>query len=595
MTDAVLNSAVGAKSFVLAGEGPWRMGRATDCDICIDDDPGCSRQQARIERDGEDFVIIPVSRSAPMSLDGRAVEGETRLLHGSVIGFASQRLVFRCEGAATVVGAGIAAYTQVAAGLAGLATGAPGAGAAAYVPIGGGITVGRQPMPGQAVFDHPAISRRHAAFEARPDGVVLRDLGSTNGTYVNGVRVVGVRRLARGDRIDIGPFQLVFDGSGLQSSSRSGNAELNAVGICKDVLAGGRRSAPLRLLHGVCLKIRPRTLTCIMGASGSGKSTLMNILAGRNRPSEGHVLLNGQDLHENFAALKQDVAFVPQQDVLHEQLTLRQALDYAAQLRLPPDTSTEQRVGTVEAAARSVDLFERLDTRIEALSGGQKKRASLASEILNRPSLLFLDEVTSGLDERTDWEIMGLLRRLAEEGMTIVAVTHTLANVEEFCHDVICMGRGGHLTFAGSPADALAFFGARRLGELFNCMEEGGAAVWSERFAARPGATASTPASAAAPAHLRYIPEPRAALAARAIRQFLILLSRNRRILQNDSRTLMMAAAQSLLIGGLMGYSFSAFGGNLASAAAGVSRHLAGLQCGIERYRGRTGDLPARA
>ncbi len=563
MPDAVLNSATGTKSFALAGVGPWRVGRATECEICIDDDPGCSRQQARIAREGDDFVMIPLSRSTPMSLDGRVIEGETRLLHGSVIGFAAQRLVFRCDGAATVISVAAAPYTQIAGGSGGAASiGAPGAAALAYVPIGGGITVGRQPMTGQAVFDHPAISRRHAAFEARPDGVVLRDLGSTNGTYMNGVRVVGVRRLARGDRIDIGPFQLVFDGSGLQSSSRSGNAELHARGICKDVLTGARKGTPLRLLHGVSVTIRPRTLTCIMGASGSGKSTLMNILAGRNRPSEGHVALNGQDLHANFAALKQDVAFVPQQDVLHEQLTLRQALDYAAQLRLPPDTSPAQREETVEAAARSVDLFERLDTRIEALSGGQKKRASLASEILNRPSLLFLDEVTSGLDERTDWEIMGLLRRLAEEGMTIVAVTHTLANVEEFCHDIICMGRGGHLTFAGSPADALAFFGARRLGELFGCMEDGGAAAWSERFAARLGATASGPgpAPATAPAKMRYIPEPRAALIARAVRQFLILLSRNRRLLQNDSRTLTMAAAQSVLIGGLMGYAFGAFG-----------------------------------
>ena len=125
----------------------------------------------------------------------------------------------------------------------------------------------------------------------------------------------------------------------------------------------------------------------------------MNILAGRALPSEGTVLLNGVDLHANFQALKRDIAYAPQQDVLHEQLTLRQALDYAAQLRLPPDTTAAQRRAAVDEAARSVDLFERLDQRIGALSGGQKKCASLASEILSRPSLLFLDEVTSGLDE----------------------------------------------------------------------------------------------------------------------------------------------------------------------------------------------------
>ena len=206
---------------------------------------------------------------------------------------------------------------------------------------------------------------------------------------------------------------------------------------------------------GANLRILPSEFVAIIGANGSGKSTLMNIMAGRMLPSEGTVLLNDCDLHANFQALKQDIAFVPQQDVLHEQLTLRQALDYTAQLRLPPDTTVEQRRAAVNDAARSVDLLDRLDQRIGALSGGQKKCASLASEILNRPSLLLLDEVTSGLDESTDWQIMRLLRRLADDGVTIVVVTHTLANVTEFCDKVICMGRGGQPTFVGTPSEVL--------------------------------------------------------------------------------------------------------------------------------------------
>jgi ABC-type multidrug transport system ATPase subunit len=211
------------------------------------------------------------------------------------------------------------------------------------------------------------------------------------------------------------------------------------------------RGVPRRILHGANLHILPSEFVVVIGSNGSGKSTLMNIIAGRVLPSEGTVLLNDRDLHANFLALKQDIAFVPQQDVLHEQLTLRQALDYTAQLRLPPDTTVEQRRAAVNEAARSVDLLAQLDQRIGALSGGQKKRASLASEILNRPSLLLLDEVTSGLDESTDWQIMRLLRRLADGGVTIVVVTHTLANVPEFCDKVICMGRGGQPTFVGAP------------------------------------------------------------------------------------------------------------------------------------------------
>ena len=289
-------------------------------------------------------------------------------------------------------------------------------------------------------------------------------------------------RSCSGTAIDIGPFQLTFDGSALTSASRTGNAELTVSGIGFDVRMAGAGRDPVRILDGATFEIRPREFVCIIGASGSGKSTLMNILAGRALPSTGEVKLNGTNLHDAFDALKQDIAFVPQQDVLHEQLTLRQALDYAARLRLPRDTSRAQRRSIVEMAAHSVDLSERLDTRIGLLSGGQKKRASLASEILNRPSLLFLDEVTSGLDESTDWEIMRLLRRLADEGMTIVVVTHTLANVEAFCHKVVCMGRGGHTTFVGAPDAALTFFGVQRLGEIFNRIEEDGARAWRARY-----------------------------------------------------------------------------------------------------------------
>jgi hypothetical protein len=170
--------------------------------------------------------------------------------------------------------------------------------------------------------------------------------------------------------------------------------------------------------------------------------------------------------------------------------------------------------------------------------------------------------VTSGLDESTDWEIMRLLRRLADEGMTIVAVTHTLANVEEFCHEVICMGRGGHMTFAGSPAAALDFFHAKRLGELFNRMEEGGPQRWREKFEALPDITlwGGKRGPAAAPTKIPYVGQPRAVVLANALRQFRILTHRNARLLRGDRRTLIMAAVQSVAIGGLMGYAFGTFG-----------------------------------
>ena len=374
-------------------------------------------------------------------------------------------------------------------------------------PLDHSLTIGRQAMSGQVVLDHPNVSRRHAEFEVAGGTVVLRDLGGTNGTYVNGELLRGAQSLAPGDRIKIGPFVLTFDGSALRGG-QSGNVELQVRGVSYAVRINGG-AAPQRILHNASVRIRPSEFVCIIGANGAGKSTLMNIMAGRARPSEGSVLFNGVDLHANFQALKQDIAFVPQQDVLHEQLTLREALDYTARLRLAPGTTSEQRRAAVDGAASSVDLFDRLDQRIGALSGGQRKCASLASEILSRPSVLFLDEVTSGLYESTDWEIMRLLRRLADEGMTIIVVTHTLANVAEFCDKIICMGRGGHPTFIGAFPEVLDFFAVRRLGEVFNRMDELGAESWRARFEQTVGATANLPPAAIArPDRQRRQPAP---------------------------------------------------------------------------------------
>ena len=424
-------------------------------------------------------------------------------------------------------------------------------------------------MPGQVVLDHPNVSCRHAEFVVAGGTVVVRDLGGTNGTYVNGELVRGARPLAPGDRINIGPFELTFDGSAL-SAFRIGNVELEVRGISYDVQVNrAGTTTQQRILHGASVRIRPSEFVCIIGANGAGKSTLMNIMAGRALPSEGSVLFNGVDLHANFQALKQNIAFVPQQDVLHEQLTLREALNFTARLRLPPDTTAEQRRAAVDGAARSVDQFDRLDQRIGALSGGEKKCASLASEILSCPSVLFLDEVTSGLDESTDWNIMRLLRRLANEGMTVIVVTHTLANVAEFCDKVVCMGRGGQPAFIGAFPEVLDFFAVRRLGEVFDRMDELGADSCRARFEQTAGATANLPPAAIVrpgrqrpDPHRHHGPVLATTLVKlrRIIGQGVILLHRNTKLLLADRRTLVMSTLQSVLIGGLIGYAFGNFG-----------------------------------
>ena len=189
----------------------------------------------------------------------------------------------------------------------------------------------------------------------------------------------------------------------------------------------------------------------------------------------------------------------------------------------------------------------------------------LGQRILNRPSLLLLDEVTSGLDESTDWQIMRLLRRLADDGVTIIVVTHTLANVTEFCDKVICMGRGGQPTFVGAPSEVLEFFAVHRLGEVFDRTDELGAECWRARFEATVGATINLPTAAESHGNIRRPAlqrprDPAFITLRRIVRQAAILVHRNTVLLLSDRRTLVMAAAQSVLIGGLMGYAFGNFG-----------------------------------
>ncbi len=225
------------------------------------------------------------------------------------------------------------------------------------------------------------------------------------------------------------------------------------------VVTNRETGQPLTLLDNITLVIRPHEFVCLLGPSGSGKTTLLSALSGRTQPDDGDVLVNGQDLHTHFDALEHDIAVVPQRDILHDSLAVGDALRYTARLRLPPDLRGDEVEACIGDTLVTVSLLERRATLIRHLSGGQVKRASLANEILTKPSLLFLDEVTSGLDEQTDRDMMDLFRSMADTGKTVVCITHSLANVERTCHLVVILTAGGRLAFFGKPAEALEYFG----------------------------------------------------------------------------------------------------------------------------------------
>ena len=268
--------------------------------------------------------------------------------------------------------------------------------------------------------------------------------------------------------------------------SRANNIELVAWDVSR-VVTNLQTGKKLTLLDNISLVIRPREFVCLLGPSGSGKSTLMNILCGRSTPDDGVVLLNGQDLHARLDALKQDIALVPQTNVMYSSLSVDTGLWYTARLRLPPDLSKEETRDCIdETPSKPCSWRPGAARAVKNLSGGQVKRASLANEILCKPTLLFLDEVTSGLDERTDRDMMQLFREMANGGKTVVCVTHSLANVEANCTLVVILTPGGKLAFVGKPIEALQYFKIDRLGNVYTLLENRDAALWQQEFIASP-------------------------------------------------------------------------------------------------------------
>jgi ABC-type multidrug transport system ATPase subunit len=429
----------------------------------------CSRHHFRlVRRDGRHFVE-PLSPRNPTYRNGQPLTRPAPLEHGDALQAGQSRFQFllRAAGDATVQKA---AEPPPPAPATLLGVPAPAADAlleGVSFPLSGVMVIGREQGRVQIHLPHPQVSRLHASLAMQGTTAILTDLNSANGTFVNGRRLQAPATLRPGDQVDVGPYALQFTGSALIPRPRSDNVELIARGVTR-VVKDRETGEPLPLLDDVTLVIRPREFVCLLGPSGSGKSTLLSALSGRTSPDKGVVLLNGRDLHGNFDALKQDVAVVPQKDVLHESLAVGQALSYTAKLRLPPDTSPEEIEATLGEMLQTVGLTERRAAVIRHLSGGQVKRASLANEILCKPSLVFLDEVTSGLDEQTDREVMNLFRSLADAGKTVVCITHGLVNVERTCHLVVILTPGGKLAFVGKPDEALEYFKIGRLGDVYD-------------------------------------------------------------------------------------------------------------------------------
>jgi ABC-type multidrug transport system ATPase subunit len=365
-----------------------------------------------------------------------------------------------------------------------------------------------------------AVSRNHAELRRVGDRHEVVDLGSSNGIYHNGKRVPKAV-LEPGDRISIGRHQLVFDGAALHQFVDTGPVSLSAQDLTVQI-------GKLVLLDDVSFTLRQGSLLAVVGPSGCGKSTMIRAVSGLRPASLGQVSYDGRDLYENFAELRYRIGMVPQDDVLHRQLTIRRALRFSASLRFADDVPRRERIARVDEVVGTLGLTDRMKQRIDTLSGGQRKRTSVALELLTEPSLLFLDEPTSGLDPALDKEVMEELRELADSGRTVVVVTHNPMHLD-LCDRVMVMCVGGRMGYFGPPEKLFEFFGAKDYADVYKKVTNEGE-IWARRFlgsevyrqyvsdeanemaavaqaAAAPVAVAATPA-AAAPAAVPAQREP---------------------------------------------------------------------------------------
>lgn len=366
-----------------------------------------------------------------------------------------------------------------------LAQNAPGAGPAPaqgdrspttfhQVAVGRVMRIGRA-LENELVVSDLQVSRHHAEFRALPDGrFEIRDLGSHNGTYVNG-QPVRQQIIGPADIVGVGHSTFRLVGDRLEEFVDTGEVSFSARHLTVTV-DGGKQ-----ILKDVSFGVPEKSLVAVIGPSGSGKSTLLKALTGYRPANQGDVLYDNRNLYKQFAELRQRIGLVPQDDILHKELTVQKALRYAAKLRFPGDTAEAEREARIDEVLRELKLDIHRDKRVTALSGGQRKRVSVALELLTKPSLIFLDEPTSGLDPGMDRDVMQLLRGLADDGRTVLVVTHSVAELA-LCDKLLVMAPGGSVAYFGPPDEALNFFGYDTWADVFSAFENYRDYDWAGRW-----------------------------------------------------------------------------------------------------------------
>jgi len=323
--------------------------------------------------------------------------------------------------------------------------------------VGQSLVVGRDPTA-DVVLMTPNVSHFHARITRGPDGMVVEDLGSTNGTWLNGVRVSGAVALQPDDDLRLGPHRVeINEDMSIAREDLAGGARgvrLDAHDLVRQV---GPKSSPITVVDRVSFTILPGEMVAVMGPSGAGKTSVLTTLAGYTPPTEGHVYMDGYSLYHHYDVFRSAVGYVPQEDVMHRTLSVREVLYYHARLEFSAEVSDqeiEERISTVLTQLDLSHVAKTIvgDENVRGLSGGQRKRLNVAMEMMSEPSLLILDEPTSGLDARSAMELIRQCRDLATAGRTVVMTIHQpRLEAFELFDKILLLTTGGKVAYFGPP------------------------------------------------------------------------------------------------------------------------------------------------
>ena len=322
------------------------------------------------------------------------------------------------------------------------------------------------------VLNSGSVSRQHAEIQKLSDRTYsIKDLNSTNGTFVNGRKIKSSQSIVVSDKIFIGKLQLSLGGV---TKDLSEELAICVKGIEKEFLNGGNK---IKVLNKMDLAIPSKSLLAIMGPSGCGKTTLMNTLNGVSPATNGKVYLFGQELISNYEYLKTQIGYVPQDDTIHRQLTVKQSLYYTAKLRL--NNFTELEIDTkIDKILEELGVLHVKNNLISKISGGQRKRVCIALELLSEPLILFLDEPTSPLDPQTIEDFLNILKDLSNRGTTVVMVTHKPEDLD-YMDEVIFLAKGGFPAYFGDSKSYKNYFGVNTAVSVFSLLSD---PFWKEKY-----------------------------------------------------------------------------------------------------------------